>query len=147
MSIIRRQPNYWLQDFENELFPLMSKWFDNESSGHTIQNWVPKVDVKEEKDKYLAFVDLPGVDPKDIEIEMDGHTLTIKGERQSASESKDENFFRVERAYGKFCRQFSLPDTIDSSAIQAKTKQGVLTIVLPKVVEQKAKKIQIQEDH
>lgn len=145
MKMIGRQPNFWLQDFENELFPVMSKWFGNETATPSIQNWAPRVDVKEEKDRYLAFVDLPGVDSKDIDIEMDGHTLTIKGERKAQNEDQSENYFRIERAHGKFCRQFSLPDTIDSKAIEAKTKQGVLTIILPKLVAPTTQKIEIQE--
>lgn len=145
MSLMRYQPNQWLREIEKEIYPFMTDWFSHESA-NALKNWVPRVDLKEDKDQYLVFVDLPGVDPKDIHIEMDGHTLTISGERNTQREENKENFYRIERASGKFCRQFSLPDSVDGNQIQAKTKQGVLTILLPKLKAQQSKKIAIQAD-
>ncbi len=143
MSFIRHQPNYWAHDFEKELLPFLSSCLTPEQN-ISAQNWSPRVDVKEEKNQYFVYVDLPGVDPKDIDIEMDGHTLTIKGERKIEREEKKDNYYRLERASGKFCRQFSLPETVDSNGIQAKAVQGVLTVVLPKLIEQKTRKITIE---
>lgn len=143
MSFIRHQPNYWAHDLEKELLPFLSSCFSPEQNIN-VQSWSPRVDVKEEQGQYLVHVDLPGVDPKDIDIEMDGHTLTIRGERKIEREEKKDSYYRIERASGKFCRQFSLPETVNSDGIQAKAVQGVLTIVLPKMTEQKTRKIMIE---
>lgn len=144
MNITRYRPNHWLNDIEKELLPFIYPWVGQSEGTPSLQSWVPKVDVKEDKDKYTVFVDVPGVDTDDIDIEMDGHTLTIRGERKIEKEEKSDDYFRMERSVGKFCRQFVLPDTIDSDKIQAQTKKGVLTITLPKIIEQKLKKIQIK---
>lgn len=99
--------------------------------------WAPKVDIKEAEKEFVVFADIPGVDPNDIDIEMDGNTLTVKGERKTKKEDKAENYYRLERTTGKFYRQFTLPESVDSSKIVAKTKNGVLAIHLPKAEEGK----------
>jgi HSP20 family protein len=111
--------------------------------------WSPKVDIKEEENEFVVFADIPGVDPKHIEIDMEGNTLTVKGEKSTIKEEKDKknSYYRVERTYGKFFRQFTLPETVDGSKISAKAKHGVLAIHLPKANEGKhQRKIAIQEE-
>lgn len=130
-----------------ELLPLMS-WL---TGCHPLKQetaWSPKVDIKEEKDEFVVFADIPGVDPKDIEIDMEGNTLTVRGERQTFNEEKDKekSYYRVERTYGKFYRQFTLPENIDSDKISAQAKHGVLAIHLPKAIEQSnQRKIKVEE--
>lgn len=147
MSLIRhRQPLSLMNELQNELFPLMS-WF---TEGHPLAQeavWAPKVDIKEEDNEYVVFADIPGVDPKEIQIDMDGNTLTVRGERKSHAEEKQKNYYRIERTYGKFYRQFTLPETVDSSKISAKAKQGVLAIHLPKAKEQShQRKITVEQE-
>ena len=97
-----------------------------------VNHWRPAVDIKEEDKQFVIRADIPGVDPKDIEITMEAGILSIKGER--TVEEKDENggYKRIERARGTFYRRFSLPDTADVEKIEARGKDGVLEIVLPK---------------
>jgi HSP20 family protein len=111
--------------------------------------WSPKVDIKEEENEFVVFADIPGVDPKQIDIDMEGNTLTVKGEKSTIKEEKDKknSYYRVERTSGKFFRQFTLPETVDGSKISAKVKHGVLAIHLPKANESKhQRKIAIQEE-
>jgi HSP20 family protein len=87
--------------------------------------------------------ELPGVDPKDVDIRIENNVLTISGERKFDSEVKKENYHRVERAYGTFTRSFTLPTMVDSGAVKAEFKDGVLRVTLPKREEAKPKQIQI----
>lgn len=133
------------RELHQELFPLMS-WI---TQGHPLAKeaiWAPKVDIKEEQNEFVVYADIPGVDPKDIEIDMQGDTLTVKGERKVEHEEKNKNFYRLERQNGKFYRQFTLPESVDSSKIVAKAKQGVLAIHLPKAIEHNhQRKIKVEE--
>ena len=108
-------------------------------------HWRPAVDIKEEADRFLITADLPGVDPKDIEITMDEGVLTIKGERHSEASEENEGYKRVERVSGAFYRRFSLPDTADAERIEAKGKDGVLEVILPKHEKLQPRKIQVNK--
>ena len=94
--------------------------------------WEPAVDFKEDDDKYTLFADVPGVDPKNIEISMDNGCLTIKGKKESGSQESDKYSTRIERSSGIFFRKFSLPHPVDENKITAKVKNGVLEIIIPK---------------
>jgi HSP20 family protein len=117
---------------------------DNDSSNIVTSHWRPAVDIKEEADRFLITADLPGVDPKDIQITMDDGVLTIKGERQSESREEKEGYKRVERVSGAFYRRFSLPDTADAERIEAKGKDGVLKVTLPKHEKVQPRKIEVK---
>lgn len=114
----------------------------DESSVVTSQ-WVPLVDIKEEGDRFVLYADLPGVDPQDIEVQMDKGMLTIKGERQSEAIAESERFSRVERRHGSFHRRFALPDSADPDGITASGHNGVLQIVIPKRPETTPRRIQV----
>lgn len=105
---------------------------DEDSSTIATSTWVPAVDIQENKDCFIIYADIPGVEPKDIEITMDNGVLTIKGERIVARKEDKQYYKRTERVHGNFYRRFSLPDTADADKISAKGKQGVLEIVIPK---------------
>ncbi len=107
------------------------------------QRWNPLVDIKEDEEKYTVKADLPGLDPKDVEITMEKGALTIKGERQSEHEESDKSMHRVERSYGSFVRRFSFPDSVDVENIVAGGKDGVVTITIPKKPSEKPKRISI----
>ena len=105
---------------------------DHDQSHVVTSHWRPAVDIKEEADRFVITADLPGVDPKDIEITMENGVLSIKGERKSEIRDEKEGYKRVERVSGTFYRRFSLPDSADAERIEAKGKDGVLEVSLPK---------------
>ena len=104
--------------------------------------WAPPVDVAEEKDHILVKVEVPGMEEKDLRVNFEDGLLTVSGERQFERKD-DRNYHRIERAYGSFVRQFTLPRTVDANAITANYKNGVLEIEIPKKDEAKPKQIQI----
>ena len=114
----------------------------DESSVVTSQ-WAPRVDIKEEADRFVIYADLPGVDPQDVEVLMDKGILTIKGERKSEVTEQTERFSRVERRYGSFHRRFALPDSADPEGVAASGNHGVLEITIPKRPETTPRRIQV----
>lgn len=106
--------------------------------------WTPAVDIFEDEEGLSLRFDLAGVEPKDVDIRFENGVLTIKGERKLEKEEKKENYHRVELAYGAFNRSFSLPGTVDAEKIKAESKNGVLTVHLPKKAEAKPKSIQVK---
>jgi HSP20 family protein len=108
--------------------------------------WAPSVDIYEDKDRLVLKADLPGINEKDISLDVDGNRLTLNGERRMEKETKEENYHRIERAYGQFVRSFTLPNTIDADGIKATYKNGVLEVSLPKKEEVKPKHVSIDID-
>ena len=146
MAITRYEP--WslinqLQEEINRLFESRGLAPGREQEG-TVADWVPAVDIREEPDRFVILADVPGVDPKDIEITMDNGVLTVKGERETASEEEREGYRRVERARGTFMRRFTLPDTADAEHISARSRNGVLEIVIPKHERVQPRKITVE---
>lgn len=150
MSLIRYEPLSLLERFQQELNRMGSQdnltglWGDDNSNIAT-SHWSPAVDIKEEDSKYVILADIPGVDPKDIEITMEAGVLTIKGERADEKVSSGNGYKRVERAHGTFYRRFSLPDTADADKIEAKGKDGVLAIVIPKQEKVQPRRITVKD--
>lgn len=105
--------------------------------------WAPAVDISETQDELLLKADLPGVEMKDIDIQLENGTLALRGERKHENEKTDGGFHRVERSYGTFARYFSLPDTVNSEAVKADYKNGVLTVRLPKKEVAKPRQIKV----
>jgi len=95
-------------------------------------SWVPAVDVFEEKDRFVVRADVPGVDPNDIEVNMENGILSVSGERISEDRSNVDGVSRYERAAGRFLRRFTLPETADADAIKARSANGILEISIPK---------------
>ncbi|BDU16521.1 Hsp20/alpha crystallin family protein [Lysobacter auxotrophicus] len=124
--------------FEGSLFQNTT----DESSVVTSQ-WVPRVDIKEEADRFLLYADIPGVDPQAIEVQMDKGLLTIKGERREEKVHETERYSRIERRHGVFHRRFALPDSADPDGITASGHNGVLTISIPKRPESTPRRIQV----
>ena len=149
MALVKWDPFKELVDFRRR----MDRLFNEVSSSllrseweepTLLRDWVPAVDVYEDADKFQIHAELPGMDMKDIDVQVEGNTLTIRGERKLEHEDKRENYHRVERVYGAFQRSFSLPSTVDVDKIEATYDRGVLTITLPKKEETRPKSIQIQ---
>ncbi|AAO90680.1 Hsp20/alpha crystallin family protein [Coxiella burnetii] len=107
--------------------------------------WSPHIDIKDEGQNYLICADIPGVDPKKIQVSMENNILTIKGERETEAKEKSEGYLRIERTKGAFLRQFTLPESVDAESIKAKSKHGVLEITIPKAQPPRTKKIEIEE--
>src|SRR6266496_1046785 len=108
--------------------------------------WIPPVDIVEEKDRILMTAELPGFQEKDIEIQMEGGVLTLRGERKSEKEEEGRTFHRMERSYGQFVRSFTLPNNVDREKIKATFSNGLLHIELPKREEAKPRQIKISAD-
>ncbi|MBI2610203.1 Hsp20/alpha crystallin family protein [Candidatus Giovannonibacteria bacterium] len=106
----------------------------------------PKVDVSETENEIKIVANVPGIDPEKIEIEIDDDTITLSGKIEKETEKKDEKVYRYEREYGEFRREFALPARVKTDQVQAKCKDGVLTITLPKTEEEKRKKIKIEKE-
>ena len=105
--------------------------------------WNPAVDLYEKDDHFVIKAELPGVDKKDISIDLKDRVLTLSGERSNENEVKEENFYRRERSYGKFQRSFTLPADVDADKIKAEFKDGLLMIEVPKPEQQKPKQVTI----
>ena len=132
MSLIRYN-NPWslLNTLQRELYPEANRLNDDDASVATA-SWAPSVDISEDDKAFTLVADIPGVDPKDIEISMEKGVLTIKGERSTENVEEGNNFRRVERQSGQFYRRFTLPDSADADNIEAKSEHGVVTITIPK---------------
>jgi len=131
-----------IQDRMNRLFEQTLSRSRTEE-GISPSTWSPAVDVYETPEAIVMKADLPGLTPEDIELEIRDTTLTIKGERRFAKGMQQENYLRIERAYGAFQRSFTLPATIQQEKVQAIFRNGVLDLLLPKAEEAKPKKIAI----
>lgn len=105
--------------------------------------WSPAVDIVETENDIVLRADLPGVDPKDVDIQVENGTLTLKGERKFESDVKEDDYRRVERVYGSFLRSFALPPTVDAEKVKAEYRNGVLELKLPKRPEAKPKQIKV----
>ena len=106
--------------------------------------WLPPVDIREEANQFLLHIDLPGVDPKAVEITTDQGILTIRGKREEVQKEAREGYRRVERHSGEFQRRFSLPETADAQNIKAKAVNGVLEVSIPKVAQVQPQRITVE---
>ena len=105
--------------------------------------WAPAIEVFEKEDKFVVKAELPGMTEEDIDISVIGDTLTIKGERKSESEVKEEDYYCCERSYGSFSCSIAVPSNVDARKIEASYEDGVLEVSLPKTPEVKPKKIAV----
>jgi len=130
------------QDRFNQLFnETFARAFGDQEP--TSRAWVPAVDIYETAENLVLQAELPGINPDDVEIQMEDNTLYLKGMRKFEKEVKEENFHHVERSYGTFSRSFALPGSIEADKVNAEYKNGILTLTMPKREEAKAKKIKI----
>jgi HSP20 family protein len=130
-----------LQDQVNRLF---EDNFTRDRSGHAdLATWAPPVDIYETENELVVKVDLPDLQDKDIDVRVENNTLTIRGERKFDKDVDEENYLRIERAYGSFMRSFSLPNTVSAENIRAEYRNGVLTLHMAKLEESKPKQIKV----
>ncbi len=107
-------------------------------------DWVPAVDIIEDDASYTIHADVPGVKPEEVEVEIENGVLTLKGERKETKKDEKEGYKRIERAYGNFYRRFTLPETVNTDEIKAKTQHGVLEVTIPKQAKPEPKRIQVK---
>ena len=129
-----------------DLFNDFLNSFEEERNNDSLTDFKPAVNTREGKEAYHVDVDLPGVKKEDINIDVENNTLTISGKRETKSEVKEEDYYRIESSYGKFERSFTLPEKVDTENIRAACEDGVLEVIIPKLEIEKssAKKIEIK---
>jgi HSP20 family protein len=144
MPLVKYDPFFSVQQLQDDINRLFSGWSTNDTSGVTA-DWVPSVDINEYDDRFQLFVDVPGVDPKDVEITLESGVLTITGERFVQAEKADENVVRrrAERGSGRFYRRFILPETVDADKVRATDRHGVLEIAIPKQAKAMPRRIEV----
>jgi HSP20 family protein len=129
-----------LQEQVNRLF---GNALERSAEESNLTSWAPAVDIYETEHELVVKADVPEVDSKDLDIRVENNILTIRGERKFEKKVNEENYLRVERAYGTFSRSFSLANTVNSEAIKADYQNGVLTLTIPKREEAKPKQIKV----
>ena len=144
MSLIRRNPWNLFDQLQHELIRSHGYPAKSDDNGDVVtSDWAPAVDIKEEDKQFILIADIPGVDPKDIEVHMENGILTIKGERESEKKTEREGYKRIEREHGVFYRRFTMPDGVNAEGIEAKSNNGVLTVRIPKQEAVQARKITV----
>ena len=148
MAIVRWNPTRDLMQMREEMDRVFNQFLrrgDGEEATWGQGVWAPPVDIYETDDAFLLKADLPGFTKDDVTIEMQQNRLIIRGERKRETEAKEDQYHRLERAYGRFERAFWLPTTVDAEKIQATFKDGVLELRLPKSEAAKPKRIAIAD--
>jgi HSP20 family protein len=144
----RRREGGDMARFRGELDDLFNRFFDLDIpiSRRLFGEgaWAPRVDLAEGKTDITVKAELPGCDAKDIDVSLEGRSITIKGEKKQEKEEKEENYHRIERAYGLFSRALTLPADVDPKKVEASFKDGILKVVLQKTKEAAGKKIEIK---
>src|ERR1017187_78862 len=148
MTLVRYEP--WaivsqLQEGINRAFSNVTDTASANSSSATA-DWAPPVDIAEYADQFELFIDLPGVDPKSVDISLDNDVLTLSGERLVEKRAGDNHQLmshRTERSYGRFHRRFILPDTVDTERVTAKGRDGVLEVTIGKQAKAQPRRIKI----
>ena len=142
MTLVRKTPWQDLETLQHRLSDIFGEtpFSSTQENGH----WAPAVDIREAEDALLMQVELPGIDKEDIALEVKDGVLTVSGERRYEKNVAEENVHRIERAYGKFTRSFSLPRNIDAEKVEASMNNGILEVRLPKHDSAKPKAIAIQ---
>lgn len=149
MAIVRYEPWHVVNRLHQTLDQVFNNHFSNEAlsspeaSSSPSVSWVPRVDVHEEKDRFVVLADVPGVDPKDIDITAENGVLTVRGERRAEKRETENGYERVERVSGAFLRRFTLPEGANTESIKAKQTNGVLEVTIPKTPAVRPRRISI----
>lgn len=142
MTLIKyTQPN---RDIFGKRFSDIMDEFFNDAVATRQHAFAPSIDISETDKQYLIDVEVPGMDKKDIELNVDNNTLTISGERKFEKKEEDKHYHRVESSYGNFSRSFTLPDNVESESIQATYNNGILHITIEKSEQKMKKQIKIK---
>ncbi len=142
-TVARWEPFRGVTSLQEQVNRLFNDAFDRQGEESSLTAWAPAVDIYETEHELVVKADLPDVDPKDLDIRVENNVLTIRGERKFEKKVNEENYLRVERAYGSFARSFTLANFVNSDAIKADYQNGVLTLSIPKREEAKPKQIKV----
>ena len=146
MNIVKWNPVRELEDLQTRLNRIFTdvpfRRIEDETPFFT--DWSPAVDIQETDKEYLIKAELPEVKKENVKVEVLDGTLTIEGERTQEKEEKGKKFHKVERAYGKFVRQFAMPTEVETNKVQAEFKDGMLNVHLPKTAAAKPKAIEVK---
>jgi len=142
-TLSRFEPFRGVSTLQDQINRLFSDVLERTGEDSNLISWAPAVDIYETEHELVVKVDLPEVDPKDLDIRVENNILTIRGDRKFESKASEDKYLRVERAYGSFSRSFSLANTVNSEAIKADYRDGVLTLSIPKREEAKPKLIKV----
>jgi len=136
MATPRYEPWGVVSQLQNEINRVFGNWNEGGESSSATAQWIPAVDVREFSDRFQLLMDLPGVDPKEVEITLDNGVLTVSGERREErkveAKGEEPQQQRTERRLGRFYRRFILPDTVDAEKVNAAGRNGVLDIIIAK---------------
>jgi HSP20 family protein len=143
MAITRWDPFREVVALQNRVNSLVRDLNEGEEQAAAV-GFVPPVDIYEDAQKVVLKLEVPGIDQKDLDVRIEDHTLTVKGERKFETEEKEQNFHRIERRYGSFYRAFTLPSTVDTESVAASYNAGVLKLELTKKPEAQPKQIAIK---
>jgi len=141
-SITRFEP-FRGMNLHEQFSRLLEDSFSNSDKNSSLASWAPAVDIHETEGELVVTADLPGMAEQDIDVRVENNMLTIRGERKFEKSVNEDNFLRVERAYGSFSRSFSLPNTVNTEAIKAEYRNGVLVVKMPKREEAKPKQVKV----
>ncbi len=147
MNISRFEPWGLVNVLHRDLDQIAARRFglsDAEDNGHSIADWLPAVDIVEEKERFVLRADLPGVKADDIDVNMENGVLSISGQRVTETSDDTDGVRRLERTSGKFYRRFTLPETANPDDISAKSDNGILEVVIPKQARVKSRRIAVQ---
>jgi len=143
MSITRWDPFRNLSTLQDQVNRLFETNFPARSDNSALTTWAPPVDIYETENELVIKADLPEMNEKDLDVRVENNMLTLRGERKFEEKVKEDNYLRIERTYGSFSRSFSLPNTVNTEAIKAEYKNGVLRVELPKRAESKPKQVKV----
>jgi HSP20 family protein len=143
MNMTRFEPWSIVDLLHRDLDRLAARRMTGGDGDAVVTDWVPAVDIIEEKERFVLRADVPGVDPANIEVSMDAGVLSIAGQRHPEARDEDAGLQRMERASGRFFRRFSLPDTADAENIKAQCRNGILEVSIPKQPQVQARRIEV----
>ena len=144
MALVRWNPVRELDSLQSDMNRLFDSFFQGrDANGGTGRRWIPPMDLVETENHLVLRADLPGMSVDDLDIEIKDGVLTVSGERKSEQEQKEEGFYRVERAFGRFSRSLSLPEGVDADKVNASFDRGVLEVKIPKPEETRPHRVQI----
>ena len=142
-TIDRWDPFRNLSTLQEQVNRLFETSYRGRGDNSALTTWAPAVDIYETENELVLKADLPEVNERDLDIQIENNMLTIRGERTFDHEVKEDNYLRIERTYGAFSRSFSLPNTVNPEAIKAEYKNGVLRVELPKRAESKPRQVKV----
>ncbi|HSP17305.1 MAG TPA: Hsp20/alpha crystallin family protein [Thermoanaerobaculia bacterium] len=144
MNLTRFDPFDELIPLRNKVDRLFNLYTEKEEEPMLATKWAPVADILETKDHYIVRAEIPGMEEKDITVEIENGVLTLKGERKFEAKTEEKDFRRIERSYGQFLRSFTLPTNVNTEKITAAYVNGVIEVMIPKKEEAKPKKVTLE---